>query len=325
MPKKIQIACFAVLACNFTAVASTLAIQNLLSMPHSSAPALAADQNVRASLRKPFFQDEIVSPDDPRLAKFSYDVVSIKPFTKASTGNANPEFLQGKLESPDGIEIRNMPLEAVIAWAFDTGHYPKVTGPNWIKNDAFELQGKMDADTTQALGKLSTASQKIARQHMLQVLLADYFKLKTHIETTEVPIYQLVVAKNGSKMEIVAAPDAKPARMLITRPARGVEVWKGNATPIAAMLGQLTFEVGRPVYDKTGLSGLYNFTLRCARESQSVSAVPPDAQTMAGTSPENDAPPLHNALEEQLGLKLESAKGPSDVIVVDRVERPTAN
>jgi uncharacterized protein (TIGR03435 family) len=325
MNKRIQIACLAILACNFTAVASTLGIQDFLSVPHPSVRALTADQNVRPSLRKLFFQDEIASPDDPRLAKFSYDVVSIKPFTKASTGNASPEFLKGERDFPDGIEIRNLPLDSMIAGAFDTGHYPKVTGPDWIKNDAFELQGKMDADTAQALGKLSTASQKVARQHMLQVLLADYFKLKTHIETTEVPIYELVVAKNGSKMEIVTAPDAKPARMLIARPARGIEVWKGNATPIAMMLAQLTFEVGRPVFDKTGLSGLYNFTLRCARESQSLSAAPPDAQTTAGTLPENDAPPLRNALEEQLGLKLESAKGPSDVIIVDHVERPIAN
>jgi uncharacterized protein (TIGR03435 family) len=325
MNKRIQVARLAILACNFAAVASTLGIQNFLLAPHVSVPALAADRNVRASLRKLSSQDEIASPDDPRLAKFSYDVVSIKPFTNASTGNASPEFLKGKRDFPDGIEIRNMPLDSMIAGAFDTGHYPKVTGPDWIKNDAFELQGKMDADTAQAFAKLSTASQKVARQHMLQVLLADYFKLKIHIETTEVPIYELVVAKNGSRMEIVTAPDAKPARMLITRPARDVEVWKGNATPISVMLAQLTFEVGRPVFDKTGLSGLYNFTMRCARESQSLSAAPPDAQTTAGPLPENDAPPLHIALEEQLGLKLESAKGPSDVIVVDHVERPTAN
>jgi uncharacterized protein (TIGR03435 family) len=307
MKKKIQIACLAILTFSSSVLAST------------------TNQNVRASLRRLFFQDEIASPDDPRLAKFSYDVVSIKPFTTTSTGNASPEFLQGKREFPDGIEIRNMPLESVIAWAFDTGHYPKVTGPSWIKNDAFEVLGKMDGDTAQAISKLSAASQKVARQHMLQVLLADYFKLKTHIETTEVPIYQLVVAKNGSKMEIVTAPDAKPTRMLITRPAQGVEVWKGNATPIAVMLGQLTFEAGRPVYDQTGLSGLYNFTLRCARESRSVSAAPPDAQTTVGTSPGNDAPSLPDALEEQLGLKLQPAKGPSDVIIVDHVERPTAN
>jgi uncharacterized protein (TIGR03435 family) len=325
MNKRIQIACLAILTCNFTAVASTPEIQNLLAAPQYSLVELTVSQNLHASLRKPFFQDEIVSPDDPRLAKFSYDVVSIKPFTTASTGNTSPEFLQGKREFPDGIEIRNIPLESMIAWAFDTGHYPKVTGPSWIKNDAFELQGKMDADTAQALSKLSTASQRVARQHMLQVLLADYFKLKTHIETTEVPIYQLVIAKNGSKMELVTAPDAKPTRMLITRPTRDVEVWKGNATPIAIMLGQLTFEVGRPVYDETGLSGLYNFTLRCTRESRSVSAAPPDAQTAVGTLPGNDAPSLPDALEEQLGLKLQSAKGPSDVIIVDHAERPTAN
>lgn len=271
-------------------------------------------------LKPPLHQVQITSPDDPRLARFSYDVVSVKPFKEGP--HANPEWMSGIRDSHDGTEIRNLPVEYMVATAFDTGRYPKVTGPEWIKNDTFEVQAKMDADLAEALAKLSVAEQKLARQHMLQVLMTEYFKVKVHIETKEASTYQLVTAKGGSKMEVVTDPNATPARMLISHPTRGVEIWKGNATPIALMLGQLTYEVGRPVYDKTGLLGLYNFTLKCGRESHAVSAPSRDATATVDTPTVSDAPPLDIAIEEQLGLKLLSAKGFTDLIVIDHVEKP---
>jgi uncharacterized protein (TIGR03435 family) len=88
------------------------------------------------------------------------------------------------------------------------------------------------------------------------------------------------------------------------------------------MLGQLTYELGRPVYDKTGLLGLYNFTLKCEHESHAMSAPSRDATATVDTPAVSDTPPLDTALEEQLGLKLLSLKGFTDLIVIDHVEKP---
>jgi uncharacterized protein (TIGR03435 family) len=317
--KCIQFTCLAALVLK-TSLPTSMSQYSDISSQQTARFSRDSNELSDVRLKPPLHQVQITSPDDPQLARFSYDVVSVKPFKEGP--HANPEWVSGIRDSHDGTEIRNLPVEYMVATAFDTGRYPKVIGPEWIKNDTFEVQAKMDADLAEALAKMSAAEQKLARQHMLQVLMAEYFKVKVHIETKEAAIYQLVTAKGGPKMEVVTDPNATPARMLISRPTRDVEIWKGNATPIAMMLGQLTYELGRPVYDKTGLLGLYNFTLKCEHESHAMSAPSRDATATVDTPAVSDTPPLDTALEEQLGLKLLSLKGFTDLIVIDHVEKP---
>jgi uncharacterized protein (TIGR03435 family) len=258
------------------------------------------------------------SPDDPRFAKFVYDVVSVKPFKPDQQGRGSWIGIQ---DSPDGTELHNMPLLAMIGIAFKTAHSQPKGGPDWADRDRFEINAKMDPEVAEAFSKLSIPDQKIARQHMLQVLMRDYFKVQIHMETTEAPIFTLTIAKSGSKLKEVTDPNVEPGGINISF-ANNTQTWVGHAAPISVTLGQMSGAAGRPVYDETGLTGLYDFTFKFTPNREDLSANP---NAGASTPPVDAAPPLDKALEEQLGLKLTPGKGPMDVIVVDHAERPAMN
>jgi len=198
---------------------------------------------------------------------------------------------------------------------------------------------------------------------MVQSLLEDRFKLKAHLETRELPIYNLVAAKDGPKIKrsadqtapaIAAAlpgpcepPSTVPPPQL---PAPGSPMPRGalmmsmgpsgmtmraTATRVATMVGLLQQQLGRTVVDKTGLDGLFDFELTFSAEGlgspfgrgfpQPQSLPPVGAGAGSASAPAPDAvPSLFTAIQE-LGLKLESAKGPVGVLVVDSVEKPTEN
>ena len=176
----------------------------------------------------------------------------------------------------------------------------------------------MGSEVADAFQKLSPADQKLARQHMLRVIARDYLKLTFHMEVTEVQIYEMVVGKSGPKLK-PGDPNA-PEEGLRVSGTGGVTTWDGTNTALSSMLGQLTYVMGRPVYDKTGLTGRYEFQVKYS--SDRAGAGSPDINT----APAPDAaPPITTALEEQLGLKLVSAKGPMDMIVIDHLEKPAVN
>jgi len=140
---------------------------------------------------------------DPEFAKFVYSVVSIKPFK----GDENGGRSLGDQNTPDGY-IAAFPVQGLIYTAYKTDHYRIVGGTGWILSENYLVEAKMDPDVMEALQKLPPAKRHIARQHMLQVLLRDYFKVMVRTEIREVPAYDLVVAKKGSKLTQVA--DAGP-------------------------------------------------------------------------------------------------------------------
>ena len=135
----------------------------------------------------------------------------------------------------------------------------------------------------------------------LQSLLADRFQLKVHTSTKEMPIYALVVAKSGSKLQRQPASSYRIARGLI----------QGKGVPINVVVQNIAFELDHILVDKTGLPDYYDITLKWTPDD-----APPD---------DASAPSLRTALQEQLGLKIESQKGPVKVLVVDNVARPSSN
>jgi uncharacterized protein (TIGR03435 family) len=169
---------------------------------------------------------------------------------------------------------------------------------------------------------------------MIQSLLADRFKLTVHRETKELPIYVLTVAKSGSKLHAAAPaaeeniplgppmPDGPQANHSIRMNGRGdLSVMAQNLDRFADLLSH---QLGRPVINKTGLTGDVDFTLRWTPDDgrgQMPGGQPPEAAPPA----EANGPSLFTALQEQLGLKLESQKGPVETIVIDHVERPSEN
>ena len=144
---------------------------------------------------------------------------------------------------------------------------------------------------------------------MLRALLEDRFHLKVHRETKEQPVYSLVVAKGGPRLK--NSPTDDQPRMTLASKGQGLEMqfWNWDMTRLA---GQISGNEGRKVLDKTGLSGEYDFTLSYVDDRRAVGA-------------QQDGPSLFTALQEQLGLKLESQKGPVEVLVIDHADQPAEN
>jgi uncharacterized protein (TIGR03435 family) len=231
-----------------------------------------------------------------QATSFAYDVVTIKP---------DPDGHGFFKLSPDSFSMGGMPAWVLIRSAYGVLMEGQVVGlPDWAKTEPIAVEAKMDADTARKLRKLPPMEQWKQMQFMLQAMLADRFALKAHRETKDLPIYELTVAKGGSKMK-QTAPDSSGG---------SADYASGKATAhqisIESLAANLSFAVGRVIVNKTGLEGGYDFTLDYA----------PD-----GADASDARPSIFTALEEQLGLKLEPARGPMDVIVVDHIERPTAN
>lgn len=293
------IPCFAVAA----AISLLSAIPNI---------AHSATQNAALS---PGQKETLPNWSDPELAKFVYSVVSIKPFK----GDDNGGRLLGTQWMPDGYTAA-FPVQGLIYEAYRTEHYRIVGGIGGVFSESYLVEAKMDPEIMEALQKLPPEKQRIARQHMLQVLLRDYFKVVVRTEIRDVPAYDLVVAKKGTKL--TAAADTNPVNQNTNRSFDGTVTsftFKGEQAD--SLLGLLQAETGRPVYDKTGLTAAYDFTLKYTAKQFLL-----DSQPGSDSAPlPQTAPPIEKALEDQLGLKLVSTTGQMEFIIIDHAERPSGN
>jgi uncharacterized protein (TIGR03435 family) len=166
---------------------------------------------------------------------------------------------------------------------------------------------------------------------MLRALLADRFHLKIRMESKEMPLYEISVAKSGPKLTKSTRDcnaDIAACHGFSGNPRR----LSGMGVDMADLAGVLTYYAGRPVLDKTGISGLFDVLLQWnvfygrQQTTQSSDETSRPAGRYEGAMPENDTlPDLATALDRQLGLRLESRKGPVDTYVIERVERPDAN
>lgn len=235
----------------------------------------------------------------------AYEVVSIKP---SMAGNDNSSW-QGL---PDGFRITNMPLRSLVYSAYDIIMKSQVTGlPGWAETDRYDIEAKVDADTADAWKKLSFKERDNLEQPMMQSLLADRCRFRAHRETKDLPVYDFVIAKGRSKMKKASADE------------EGFYTWNGSssgytitahATSIDSLADSLSGTVGRVIIDKTGLGDKkFDFELKWT----------PDSQRAADAA--EIGPSIFTALEEQLGLKLVPSKGPVQTLVIDHMERPSAN
>jgi uncharacterized protein (TIGR03435 family) len=236
----------------------------------------------------------------------AYDVISIKP--------SHPDSYSSWWKTTaDGISL-DTTLKYMIFSAYSILMDNQVSGmPAWASSAQFAVEAKMDADTAAELGKLSDKDRKKQLQLMLQALLADRFKLRVHHETRELPVYALVVAKGGLKIKESPANEEN-----------GESVGRGQLTGQGMQIGSLAMSlsgiVGRLVVDKTGLTGKYDAKLQWTPDDERGIT-----QTNGVTPPADSRPSIFTALQEQLGLKLESSKEPVDTIVIDHLEMPTEN
>ncbi|MFZ0819124.1 MAG: TIGR03435 family protein [Candidatus Acidiferrales bacterium] len=264
------------------------------------------------------------------LSKFEYEVASFKP-DKSDTGMTRMQ------SAPDGFSATNMMLQNLVTSAFGIQNYQLEGAPSWLTSERFDIDAKMDPAVSEAFQKLSPEDRNLARQHMFQVLLADRCNLKFHRESKELPVYALVIGKNGSKLKEAKPDDTYPngiqgaggrgGRGVMSMNGRGgAQTMTGQAVPIGNLARTLASFLGRPVLDKTGLTGMYDYTLQWSPEDTRAQAPSGGGDGQPPAAPSEPAgPTLLMAVQDQLGLKLESGKGPVEIIVIEHIERPSEN
>ena len=201
------------------------------------------------------------------------------------------------LQTGGRLVIVNATLRTLIRNAYGALPFQLVGEPKWSESDRFDIDAK------------NASGQQITQETLkplLQGLLADRFHLQAHWETREAPVYELVVEHDGPKFK--AHVDASEGGMNTSR-APGKVVMRGTGVPIADLAGNLGFHSQRIVIDETGLLGRYDFLLHWD----------PDA------AEDSTEPSLATAMHEQLGLQLKPGRGPVQMLVVERAERPTEN
>jgi uncharacterized protein (TIGR03435 family) len=262
--------------------------------------------------------------------EYNYDVVSVKP---SRPGNRD-SISMSMAPTPDGFSATNVTLQTLIKLAYGIEEDQITHAPNWLDTDRFDVGAKMDGSVMDQLQKLAKDDQKLARQRMLQVLLADRFKLTIHRETKALPAYSLVIAKNGPKLKEAKSGDTYPNGFVTPagRGAAGGMMQSASAAgynfvaqgiPFSTLVTWLSVQLRRPVLDKTGLTGNYDVTLNYSPDFNQLRA--PSEGTSLPPAPDATFPPLLTAVQEQLGLKLESGKGAGETIVIDHVEKPSGN
>ena len=245
---------------------------------------------------------------------------------------------------PPGGRFRatNAPLRELIAIAYGTPQplpaFQISGGPKWIESERFDIVAKAAGDPRP--GPDGPPSQMVV---MLQGLLAERFHLVVHRETKEMPIYALVLARSDGKLGAQLRPTATDcAALMASMRARGgppappapgepvpcgMRMFPGKLVAGSSSMAQLTNVlarfVSRTVVDRTGLTGNYDLDLQWTPDQmpQGRGDPPPGAPPLPAIDP--NGPSLFTALQEQLGVKLESIKGPVDVLVIDHAEQPT--
>jgi bla regulator protein BlaR1 len=266
------------------------------------------------------------SPDTKALAPV-YEVASIKL-------NKSGSPMRAIRATPDRLIVTNFTLHMLIRTAYGVEDDQIVGEPNWLNAEGYDVEAKMDASMADGLSKLTPDERQLQVLRMLQSLLTDRFGLGLHRETKDLPVYALVIAKNGPKFNEAKPGDTYPNGLTgpggrpiggggIMEPERGKLV--GQGCPLSYLVDTLSKEkaVGRTVIDKTGLAGNYDFVLRWTDESQTSSAGP--QRTDSAPPLDASGPSIFTAIQEQLGLKLESQKAPLEVLVIDRAEKPSEN
>ena len=259
-----------------------------------------------------------------------FEVASVKQNTSGD-GRIMIQMLPG-----NRINVTNVPLRLLVAQAYQLQQFQLVGGAAWIGNDRFDIVAKLAGEQAPFV-----PGQPNPAMLAMRGLLTDRFKLKLHKETRELDVYNLVMLKPG-----VPGPSLKPASTDCVAQANarrggpppgappgppgpddpfpcGLMGLPGmirmGGMPISQVTQMLTGQSGRLVFDKTNLTGNWDFMLKFAAEQRG--QPPPGAPPLP--APDPDAPSIYTAIQEQLGMKLESAKAPVEVTVIDSIEHPT--
>jgi uncharacterized protein (TIGR03435 family) len=255
-----------------------------------------------------------------------FEVASVKPNT------AGKNMVMIRPPAGGRFTATNARLKMLITIAYNVKNFEISGGPGWITSDGFDVEAKA-SDTNIGIEKL---------RPMLQTLLEDRFKLMVHREKKEMPVYALMVAKGGPKL-----PGAKEGGCTVFGPntppppppapgqlppimcggfLRTPNVLQAGKVTMTQLVNVLSDVLGRPVIDKTEFTGTFDVKLDFAPKGTAFGAdglgPPPGG---LGPGFDTSGPSIFTALQEQLGLRLESQKGPGEVLVIDHAEKPSEN
>lgn len=261
----------------------------------------------------------------------SYEVISLKRSQISTDETGMP--MTSLLFKPDSFTGTNITLRALIRDAYGVEASQISGAPDWLNSDKYDVEAKVDSSGADALRKLSPDQRKIERQRMLQALLAEHFKLTLHRETKELPVYELVTAENSPKLQEAKPGETYPNGIKDPRGRATANLIKmgpgeitGQGVPIATLARELTRQLGRNVLDKTGLTGIYDFTLKWTPDpSQPFIGINGPAPDNAASSESSQSSAILPAIQQQLGLKLEPQSAPMEILVIDHVEQLADN
>jgi uncharacterized protein (TIGR03435 family) len=285
----------------------------MIELEETPATGLIAEVQAQGQAPSPPQQSLDGAPDESK--PFRFDVVSIRPTKPGNqSGPAGLQF------TGDGLQASNLSLSMMLTGAYQ--QQLEAVGqrilrlPDWAKTETFDVKAKVADSDTAEWGKLSQDMRGPAQERKalsLLQLLTEQFKLKTHSEIREGPIYSLVVAKGGPKLKESKSDD--PPSFQMKSPGH----LSYSGTPMETIVRMCAQMTGRQVVDKTGLTGRYDFTLDWTQDQGA-----PAPAAAPGSESRSSELPVFTVVQEQLGLKLEPEKGPVEYIVVDHAEKPGA-
>jgi uncharacterized protein (TIGR03435 family) len=266
-----------------------------------------------------------------KTADYEYDIVSIKPTDPDydQTGNKIPI---GIVYSADGFDAKSMRMWGLIINAFGVQTLSVVGAPKWWDTERFNIVAKTDGATADAMQKLPVEQLKLVRQRMLQKILTERFGLTFHHETKDMPCYVMTIGKGGSKLQQYSPDHAKPNDLQDFEGNRAANRFIiigdeliGQSVTIGNFIAQLSLSLESPIVDKTGLTGAYDFRFKYFIDFL---AMPPSGPGNGGQPAivrVDTKTPIIEAIQKNLGLKLESVKGPVELTVIDHSARPSEN
>jgi uncharacterized protein (TIGR03435 family) len=237
-----------------------------------------------------------------------FDVASIRANNTSSDGRHH--IYNDPAESH--FRTVNLSIKDLIQFAYGLPDSQILGGPAWLDSAMYDIDAKSDTSVDAQLHTLPSNAARHRKQLMVQALLAERFQLATHQETRQLPVFNLVLAKGGPAFKA----DSSVGNTIDT--GRNHLHISGTQDTVATLARELAQVLGRVVVDNTGLTGSYDLKLRWTPDNE-----PPPM--LNGQPDPNPAPDIFTAIQEQLGLKLESGKGPVPVLVIDHIERPSEN
>jgi uncharacterized protein (TIGR03435 family) len=258
-----------------------------------------------------------------------FEVASVKASPADSRGVRFSAMPGGRLS------VRNNPLRNLLLNAFDVRNFQLAGLPSWVDSEHYDIDAKASGDPPRE-----------QMMEMLQALLADRFQLKVHRETKELPIFLLTAAKGGIKLQpwkegscivvqpgqplptpAAGQPALKPCGSNIVSPKGPNLEWNAVKIDIVRLTMVLSSILGHRVIDNTGYTGAFDLHLEWSRNDTPVAISKPAADGNVSPPPadDNTAPSIFAVLQQQLGLKLEASKGPVEILVIDHLEKPSAN